>query len=71
MSQICKIGRFLCAFIMAGAIAQLVSLLPWSLLVVGVAATIAYTTGQKENSMILQVIAIGLIFGWAKCYFAG
>ncbi len=56
---------------MAAAIAQLISLLPWSFLVIAMAATIAYTIGQKENSMILQVIAMGLIFGWTKCYFAG
>ncbi len=56
---------------MATAIAQLLSLLPWSFLIIAVAATIAYTMGQKENSMILQVIATGLIFGWIKCYFVG
>lgn len=68
MSQICKVLRWMCAFIISFASAQVVALLPWSSLVVGVAATIAYMIGQKDSSILMQVIAIGLVSGWAKCF---
>jgi hypothetical protein len=71
MSQICRLLIWICAFLIASAIAQLISLLPWSLLVLGVGATAAYSKGKTDNSMLLQVIAVGLAFGWMKCSFAG
>jgi hypothetical protein len=71
MSQICKLLIWMCGFIIASAVAQLISLLPWNVLVVGVAAIITYYQGKNSNSMLLQVIAVGLVFGWSKCYFVG
>jgi 4-hydroxybenzoate polyprenyltransferase len=71
MSQICRLLIWICGFVIASAIAQLISLLPWSVLVVGVATVVTYSQGKADNSMLLQVIAIGLAFGWMKCYFAG
>ncbi|BAY93783.1 hypothetical protein NIES37_38710 [Tolypothrix tenuis PCC 7101] len=71
MSQICRLLTSICGFLVASALAQLISLLPWSFLVIGVAAVITYSKGKTDNSMLLQVIAIGLAFGWMKCYFAG
>jgi hypothetical protein len=53
------------------AIAQLISLLPWNALVVGVAVVVTYSQGKNSNSMLLQIIATGLAFGWSKCYFLG
>ena len=58
----------MCAFIISFASAQVVALLPWSSLVIGVAATIAYMLGQKDGSILMQVIAVGLIAGWTKCF---
>jgi hypothetical protein len=71
MSQICRLLIWICAFLIASAAAQLISLLPWSILVVGVGVVVTYCKGKADNSMLLQVIAIGLVFGWMKCYFAG
>ncbi len=71
MSQICKLLIWMCGFIIASAIAQLISLLPWSFLVVGISAVITYSQGKNSNSMLLQIIAIGLAFGWGRCYFLG
>ncbi len=71
MSQICRLLIWICGFVIASAIAQLISLLPWSILVVGVGVVATYSKGKADNSMLLQVIAIGLVFGWIKCYFAG
>ncbi|GAX38860.1 hypothetical protein NIES3585_49120 [Nodularia sp. NIES-3585] len=71
MSQICRLLIWMCGFVIASASAQLISLLPWSALVIGVAATIIYSQGKNSNSMLLQVIAIGLGFGWMKCFFLG
>jgi hypothetical protein len=71
MSQICKILIWMCSFLVASAVAQLISLLPWSFLVVGVSAVIIYSQGKNSNSMLLQIIAVGLAFGWGKCYFLG
>ncbi|MBD2491948.1 hypothetical protein [Aulosira sp. FACHB-615] len=71
MSEVCKLLTWICGFIIASAIAQLISLLPWSFLVIGVAAVITYWQGKTSDSKLLQVVAIGLAFGWCKCYFAG
>ncbi|YAF99209.1 MAG: hypothetical protein AB3A66_27445 (plasmid) [Nodularia sp. CChRGM 3473] len=71
MSEICRLLIWICGFVIASAIAQLISLLPWSALVIGVSATIIYSQGKNSNSMLLQVIAVGLAFGWGKCYFLG
>ncbi|AUB42158.1 hypothetical protein COO91_09762 (plasmid) [Nostoc flagelliforme CCNUN1] len=61
----------MCGFIIASAVAQLISLLPYNALVVGVAVVITYSQGKNSNSMLLQIIAIGLAFGWGKCFFLG
>jgi H+/gluconate symporter-like permease len=61
----------MCAFLISVAIAQVISLFNWSGLILAIAATIIYLVGQKEKSIQLQVISIGLILGWAKCYFVG
>jgi hypothetical protein len=71
MSEICNLLTLMCGFVISSAIAQLTALLPWSALVVGVAATITYSQGKSSNSMLLQVVAIGLVFGWARCSFLG
>jgi 4-hydroxybenzoate polyprenyltransferase len=71
MSEICRLLIWICGFVIASAIAQLISLLPWSALVIGVATTVTYSQGKSKNSMLLQVIAVGLAFGWVKCYFLG
>lgn len=71
MSQICRVLTWMSAFVIACAFAQIISLLPWSILIVGVAAVITYILGKSDNSMLLQVIAIGLSLGWCKCYFLG
>lgn len=71
MSQICRLLIWICAFLIASAVAQLISLLPWSILVVVVGVIVTYSQGKTDNSMLLQVIAVGLAFGWMKCYFAG
>ncbi|MEH2146407.1 hypothetical protein [Nostoc sp.] len=71
MSQVCKLLIWICGFLIASAAAQLISLLPWSFLVVGVASMITYTKGKTDNSMLLQIIAVGLTFGWCKCYLIG
>nr|MDZ8061882.1 hypothetical protein [Nostoc sp. EkiNYC01] len=70
-SEICKILQSVCAFIIATAIAQIVATFPWSQVPIGIAAAIFYSKGHQSNSIALQVIAVGLVFGWAKCYFAG
>lgn len=64
MSQICRLLIWMCGFIIASAVAQLISLLPYNALVVGVAVVITYSQGKNSNSMLLQIIAIGLAFGW-------
>lgn len=71
MSQICRLLIWMCGFVIASASAQLISLLPWSALVIGVAATIIYSQGKSNGDMLLQVIATGLAFGWLKCFFLG
>ncbi|BAZ33768.1 hypothetical protein NIES4074_62820 (plasmid) [Cylindrospermum sp. NIES-4074] len=71
MSQICKLLIWICAFVIAMAVAQLISLLPWSSVVVGVGAFITYSIGKADNAMLLQVIAAGLAFGWIKCFLVG
>ncbi|HYW17697.1 MAG TPA: hypothetical protein VE956_00035 [Nodularia sp. (in: cyanobacteria)] len=71
MSQVCKLLQWMCGFVLCTAIAQLLSLLPWSQVIIGIAATVLYTYGQQSNLMVLQVASIGLAFGWAKCFFAG
>ncbi|MBW4617221.1 MAG: hypothetical protein KME21_29100 [Desmonostoc vinosum HA7617-LM4] len=71
MSQVCKLSIWICSFLIASAAAQLVSLLPWSMLVIGVVSVMTYTKGKTDDSMLLQVIAVGLTFGWTKCYFLG
>lgn len=71
MSQVCTLLTWMCGFLVACAFAQIISLLPWSILIVGVAAVITYIKGKSDNSMLLQVIAIGLSLGWCKCYFLG
>ncbi|MCC5618467.1 hypothetical protein LC605_25950 [Nostoc sp. CHAB 5836] len=71
MSQVCKLLIWMCSFLVASATAQLISLLPWSFLVIGVTTVVTYTKGKTDNEMLLQVIAVGLTFGWTKCYFLG
>lgn len=71
MSQICRLLIWICGFVIASAIAQLISLLPWSALIIGVAATVTYSQGKSNGDMLLQVIATGLAFGWLKCFFLG
>ncbi|WP_375515740.1 hypothetical protein [uncultured Nostoc sp.] len=71
MSQVCKLLIWICGFLIASAATQLISLLLWSFLVVGVASVITYTKGKADNSMLLQIISVGLTFGWCKCYFIG
>ena len=61
----------MCGFVIASASAQLISLLPWSALVIGVAATVTYSQGKNNKDILLQVIATGLAFGWLKCFFLG
>lgn len=68
MSQVCKILRWTCAFIISTAIAQTISLLPWATFITAILVIIAYGTGQKQDSMVLRIIAIGLFFGWVKCF---
>ena len=71
MSLLCRLLIWMCGFIIASTTAQLISLLPWNALVVGVAVVITYSQGKSNNSMLLQIIAIGLAFGWGKCFFVG
>lgn len=71
MSEICKLLIWICGFTISSALAQLISLLPWSFLVIGVTAVITYSQGKSSDSKLLQVIAIGLTFGWCRCYFFG
>ncbi len=66
MSQICKILIWMCSFLVASAVAQLISLLPWSFLVVGVSAVIIYSQGKNSNSMLLQVIGSISLFEVAQ-----
>ncbi|MFK0731377.1 MAG: hypothetical protein ACFKPT_02800 [Gloeotrichia echinulata GP01] len=71
MSQISRILKWTCAFAIAAAVAQLLSLLPWSFWVVGIVAAIAYSVGFKQDDWQLQIIASGLIFGLLKCFYGG
>ncbi|MCC5666978.1 hypothetical protein LC653_24575 [Nostoc sp. CHAB 5784] len=71
MSLLCRLLIWMCGFIIASAVAQLISLLPYNTLVVGVGVVITYSQGKNSNSMLLQIIAIGLAFGWGKCFFLG
>ena len=71
MSLLCRLLIWMCGFIIASAVAQLISLLAYNTLVVGVGVVITYSQGKNSNSMLLQIIAIGLAFGWGKCFFLG
>jgi hypothetical protein len=71
MSLLCRLLIWMCGFIIASAVAQLISLLPYNALVVGVGVVITYSQGKNSNSMLLQIIATGLAFGWGKCFFLG
>lgn len=71
MSQVCKVLQWICAFILCTAIAQLISLLPWSQVIIGITTSVIYTYGHQQNLMVLQVASVGLVFGWFKCFFAG
>ncbi|MCC5616361.1 hypothetical protein LC605_15040 [Nostoc sp. CHAB 5836] len=71
MSQICKVLQWMCAFILCSAIAQLITLLPWSQVIIGISAVVIYSYGQQQNLIVLQVASVGLVFGWFKCFFGG
>ena len=71
MSELCKILQWMCGFIISTAIAQLLTLLPWSQIIVGIPAAAIYTYGHQTNSKSFQIIAIGLAFGWFKCFYGG
>ena len=71
MSQVCRVLQWMCGFVIAIAIAQLLTLLPWSQVTVGIPAVVLYSYGHQTDSKELQITAAGLAFGWAKCFFAG
>lgn len=71
MSQFCRVLQWMCAFLIAIAIAQLLTLLPWSQFTVGLPAIVLYTYGHQSDSKEFQLAATGLVFGWFKCFFAG
>lgn len=56
-------------FVVAIAAAQLIAPLPWSFTVTAIASGITFIVGKMEDSLKLQVVAIGLIAGWVKCLF--
>ena len=72
MSTTTKVVRWICVFLIAFAIGQIISLFPWSFAIVGVAATIAYMAGKMcgrtDEEIMLQVIAAGLVVGTLKCF---
>ena len=71
MSNVCKLCIWAISFLIAVAIAQLLSLISWSGYLIVIVAAIAYIHGSSNADFRLQIIALGLILGWAKCYFSG
>jgi hypothetical protein len=70
-SEICKVLQSVFGFIVASAIAQLIAVLPHSQYPIAIATIICYLKGHQGSSLTLQVVAVGLVFGWGKCYFVG
>ncbi|NWF61928.1 MAG: hypothetical protein HXY43_22415 [Fischerella sp.] len=69
MSTTTKVVRWTCIFLIAFAVGQIISLFPWSFAIVGVAATVVYLAAhRRDDEIMLQVIAVGLVMGTLKCY---
>lgn len=75
MTKFCQLVVWVCSFTMAVAIAQVItSFGNWGTPVVLTIAGITYiyaTTLGNNDSLHFQVIAVGLVLGWAKCYYGG
>ncbi|PHJ64982.1 hypothetical protein VF04_04150 [Nostoc linckia z7] len=70
-SEICKILQSVFGFVVASAFAQLIAVLSHSQYAIALAAVIFYLKGHQNNSLTFQAVAVGLVFGWSKCFFVG
>lgn len=75
MTKFCQLVVWVCSFLIAVAIAQVIASFgnwgtPVVLTIAGITYLYATTLGNKE-SLHFQVIAVGLALGWAKCYYGG
>jgi hypothetical protein len=69
--KICRILKWVCAFVVAAAIATLISPLPLGLWLIVFSAAISYLVGKSNDDWQLQMIAAGLIFGAVKWHYGG
>ena len=67
LSIVCKYIGLIAAFLICVAIAQLISLLPQSIYIIGVSCIISYLVGKSGDTLLFQVIAAGLVVGWVRC----
>lgn len=75
MTKFCQLVVWVCSFLVAVAIAQVVSSFgnwgtPVTLTIAGITYLYATTLGNKDG-LHFQVVSVGLVLGWAKCYFGG
>jgi ABC-type multidrug transport system permease subunit len=66
MSSLCRVLILAIAFLVALAISQILAQLPNALLVLSIFALCAYLVGVKEEKLLPQIVAAGIIVGYLK-----